>query len=413
MRLSFFIVKRIVQNKHKTFATFIVRLSIVSTALSVCTMIVTLLLVSGFQEEIRHKIFDFWGDIHIQKFELNKSLNAEESMITVNDTIVREIQQIPFVQAIEPYATKSVVAKKKDWIEGLLFKGVSSNLQYRHLNHFLVKGRWPQVDTGIVYSKEIAVSTALSKKLKLSFGDTLDLMFISKDDQTIQQRKAIVVGFFNTGIADYDNLFVMGDMRLVQRLNKWNINEIGGYEIFLTSHDKMNEVNNSILNINNLPVDWLSKTIEETFPSIFDWLLVQNTNRNVILIIMTIVSVVNMMTCLLILVLERSRMIGILQAIGMAQSHIQRIFVHYVVLLSAIGTVIGALVGIGIGYIEYKTHFIHLNENSYLINYVPVSFHWGEIIIVIVGSIVVSYICLLFPVRMIRKVKPIKIIQLK
>ncbi len=299
-------------------------------------MIITLAFVNGFQKTVSQKVFSFWGHIRLQQYEPNKVLVAEETPLTENDTIQRELLKMPAIATVQAFATKSAVLQQKTNIEGILFKGVEQDYNFKHLQNFLVAGRWPSfADT--LYSHEIIISKPIAEQLQIKLNDSIKIHFIDAAGGRSNFRRLRVAGIFKTGIEEYDKLFAIGDLRLIQKLNNWEPDEIGGYEIFLHDYKQMENVNNQILQSDLIPQNWISKTVREVYPNIFDWLGIQDVNRDVIFIVMAIVAIINLVTCLLILVLERTRMVGILKAIGSPNITIQRIFLIHATYITVLG----------------------------------------------------------------------------
>ena len=375
------------------------------------TMIVTLSFVNGFQLEVSKKVFSFWGHIHVQHLELGKSLVSEETPITKNDTILQLLRQETDIESIAAFATKSAVIEKNRSIEGVLLKGIEDKFDSSRLLPFLKQGHWPNF-SDTLFSKEILVSEQIANVLEIKVNDTIRLHFIaSKAGESSTYRKLIVSGIYKTGIEEYDKLFIIGDIRLLQRINSWKNNQIGGYEISLYDYKKMGSINNKLLD--KLPTEWVSKTTKEIYPNIFDWLNIQDVNRNVVFIIMTIVAIINLITCLLVLVLERTKMIGILKAIGMEENRIQRIFFINAAFISLIGIISGLIMGLGVCLLQQKTHFIHLDESSYYISYAPISIIGWQVSLVCIGTTIVCFIALIIPTLVIRKLSPVRAIQFK
>jgi len=374
-------------------------------------MIVTLAFVDGFQKEVSQKVFSFWGHIHVQHLELGKSLVAEETPITKNDTILNLLHQEVEIRSVDAFATKSAVIEKHKSIEGILLKGVESGFDSTRLLPFLKQGHWLRFgDT--LFSKEILVSEQVANALEIKLNDTIRIHFIAaKAGESSTYRKLIVSGIYKTGIEEYDNLFVIGDIRLLQRLNSWNRNQIGGYEITLHDYTKMDSINNKLLD--KLPIEWSSKSTKELYPNIFDWLNIQDVNRNVVFIIMTIVAIINLITCLLVLVLERTKMIGILKAIGLADIRIQQIFFFNAAFITIIGIGLGLIMGLGLCWLQISTHFIHLDESSYYISYAPIYIVGWEVFLVCLGTAVICFLALIIPTLAIKNLSPVRAIQFK
>ena len=410
MNLAFHIAKRIALNRQKSFSRFIIRLSVLATAISVMAMIITLAFVNGFQQKISAKVFSFWGHIRVQGYEPDKSLVAEESPIQKNDTIEWYIKKEPGIKKIQSFATKSAVLEKNKEIEGVLIKGIEKEYDSSELKTYIKKGRWIHfIDS--TYSKEILVSTPLATQLKINLNDTIMVYFISIMDGSRTYRKLKVVGIYQTGIEEYDRLFVLGDLRLLQKVNGWTPQQSGGYEIFLTDYKDIDFISNRLSE--KLPVTWMSRSIREVYPNIFDWLDIQDMNRNVIFIIMSIVAIINLVTCLLILILERTRMVGILKALGMQDGVIQKIFLYQATVITVTGIGLGFVLGIGVCLWQQYSGFIKLDESAYSLSTAPIQIIWWEVFSVCIGTAGVCYLSLILPTWIIKKVNPVKAIQFR
>lgn len=410
MNLAYHIAKRIAFNRQKSFSRFIIRLSVTATALSVMAMIITLAFVNGFQQTISEKVFSFWGHIRVQKYEPNKSLVAEETPISKNDSIELMIRQEPGVHKVQVFATKSAVLEKEKNIEGVLLKGVEKSYDSSQLKPFMVKGRWLDFSDS-AYSKEILVSAQVASQLSIDLNDMVTLYFISIEDGSRTYRRLKVAGIYKTGIEEYDKLFLLGDIRLIRRVNGWEEDQTGGYEVFLSDYKQIDSVNSRLAD--KLPVSWMSRSIREVYPNIFDWLSIQDVNRNVIFIVMAIVAIINLITCLLILILERTRMVGVLKALGASNGTIQRIFLYHATLITISGIGIGFIMGVGICLLQQATGFLKLDEASYYVATAPVWIKWWQVIVVCVSTAVICFLSLIIPSLLVKKVSPVKAIAFR
>ena len=408
MNVAFFIAKKISFNRSKSLSRFIIRLATIATALSVASMILTIAFVNGFQQTVSAKIFGFWGHIRIQQYEPTKSLVAEETPITKNAAITQKIASISGVRGIQAFATKSAVIENKGEIEGLLFKGVEKDYRFSEMNSFLTEGRWVVLNDSS-YSTEINLSAAIAKQLNIQLNDTISLHFISSEKGKTYSRKLLVVGMYKTGIEEFDKLFAIGDIRLIRRLNNWSEQQIGGYEILLSNYEAMDATNEEIYLL--LPEQWVSRTIKDIYPNIFDWLSIQDVNRDVIFIIMSIVAIINLITCLLILVLERTKMVGILKAVGASNKLIQRIFLLHATYIASIGVSAGFIIGVGLCVLQQQTGFIKLDEASYYVSTAPVAMVWDQFFLIAIATLVVCFLALIIPAKIVRTVRPVKAIQ--
>jgi len=410
--IAVFIARRIAFNPQKSFSRFIIRLAITATAISVAAMIITLAFVNGFQATVSQKVFSFWGHVRLQQYEPGKALVAEEAPLKKNDSVINVLKAVPEIETIQTFATKSAVLQQQTNIEGILFKGVEKNYNFSHLKNFLVQGRWPDF-TDTLYSRDIVISKPMAEQLGIKVNDYIKIHFIDAAGGRSNFRRLHVSGIFKTGIEEYDKLFALGDLRLIQRLNNWEPTQIGGYEIFLRDYKAMEKVNQRILDSDVLPQNWVSKTVKEIYPNIFDFLGIQDVNRDVIFIVMAIVAIINLITCLLILVLERTRMVGILKAVGGTDVTIQKIFLLHATYITLWGVGMGFLFGVGLCLLQQYTHFIKLDESAYYVSAAQVKIVWWEIAAICGGTVIVCFLSLIVPTLLVRTVQPVKAIQFR
>ena len=412
MRVASFIANRIAFNRQRSFSRFIIRLSIVATTISVAVMIVTLAFTNGFQETVSQKIFSFWGHVRVQYKQPMKSTIAEEEQIEKNDTVIQLIRQNPNVVSIHPFATKYAILKTKDEMDGVLMKGLDRSYDFDHIRRFLKQGRWLNFND-TTYSREIIISTYTANELKLDLNDKVVIYFI-RPDGSLRPDKLSIVGIYKTGIEDYDKTFAIGDLKLIQKLNGWQPNEIGGYEIFLKDYHQMQKVSDDIFyNIEKFPSSWDTKTVRDLYPNIFDWLSMQDVTRNVLIGFMVAVAVINLITCLIILVLERIRMVGVLKALGAGNWTVQKIFLQHSTLITIIGIILGAAVGLGLCWLQRSTGFIKLNEEAYYMSEAAVKIVWWQIALICGCTLLVCFLALMIPSIIVRKVRPVKAIQFR
>ncbi|BAV08181.1 ABC transporter permease [Filimonas lacunae] len=408
MNVPAFIAQRIAFNRQRSFSRFIIRLATAATALSVAAMIITVSFVNGFQNTISQKVFSFWGHIRVQEFEPSKALVAEETPLAQNQEVVRILQHTPGVKQVQAFATKSAVIDKNREIEGVMFKGVDEHYDFSNLDNFLTEGRWPRF-TDSLYSKDIIVSQIVARQLNIQLNDSVNVYFISPETGKSNFRKLQVCGIYKTGIEEYDNLFAIGDIRLLRRINKWDNNEIGGYELFLNNYRDMDTL--SIQLYDKLPDAWVSRTIREVYPNIFDWLNIIDVNQNVLFAIMGIIAIINLITCLLILVLERVRMVGILKALGNPDWGIQKIFLYHTAIISGRGIAIGLVAGLSICLFQQYTGFITLDESAYYVSVAPIHVVWWQVAAICLITLLVCIATLIIPTLLVKTIKPVKAIR--
>lgn len=420
LKVAGFIANRIAFNQQKSFSRFIIRLSVVATVISVAVMIITLSLANGFQQTVSQKVFSFWGHIRVQERQPDKSIIAEESPIIKNDSLAAAISKNAAVESIHPFATKYGILKTKEEIEGVMVKGFDKTYDFKYLKPFIKEGRVIQFNDSS-YSREIMISAYTAEQLKLKLNDKILIYFIRPDKNTgeeqgmanIRPDKLTVTGIYKTGIEEYDKTFAIGDMKLIQRLNDWQPDEIGGYEIFVKDYTKIDESVKEIYDMDNFPLTWDTISVKRISPNIFDWLGLMDTNRNVLIVFMIIIAVINLISCLIILVLERVRMVGILKSVGATDWMIQKIFLRHSVIITIRGILIGTVVALGLLWLQQATGFIKLKEEAYYMSTAAVKIVWWEVAAVCLGTLAVCFLVLTIPTLIVKRIQPVKAIQFR
>lgn len=393
MNTAFEIAKRISFFKQKNYTRFIVRLSIAATAISVATILLTFSIVNGFQSTISRKVFSFWGHIQIASVDGN--------YLNENPTILNQLKSNPEIESTTPYLNQTMVLAKEIEIEGLNAKGIADFSMIPDLS----KGRTIKSD-GQSISREVVISKAIASKLKIDTGDQVKLYFLQNG--SVQERKLIVVGLFHTGIEEYDLKNVFVELKLLQQLVQ-EPTIINGYQVNLKDLDKVDAVQDNIRN--SLPKNWVSSASADVYPQLFDWIKVQSINRNITIFIMLLIAIVNLITCLLILILERVPMIGGLTAMGASHQMIRKVFMYQASFITWIGIGLGLLLGIGLSVIQMKFQIIHLDESAYLVDKLPILIKPMQVIGVLFGTALVSYLSFLLPTLWIKKMSPAKAVR--
>ena len=393
MNTAFEIAKRISFYKQKNYTRFIVRLSIAATAISVAAILLTFSIVNGFQSTVSSKLFSFWG--HIQISAVNGANLKDDSLVA------KKIKTISNIQSASAFLNQTMVLAKDVEIEGLNAKGIADFTSIPNL----IQGRLIQ-SNGQSPSKEIVLSKNIATKLKMVIGDQVSLYFFQNNQ--VQERKLTVVGLFHSGIEEYDLKNVFVDIQLLQQMIQVPA-AVTGYQINLKDLSKIAETQNEIQSI--LPENWVNSASANLYPQLFDWIQVQNINRNITIMIMLLIAVVNLITCLLILLLERIPMIGSLNAMGARHAMIQKVFLYQASFIAWIGIGLGVLIGLGLSLLQLKFQWIQLDESAYLIDTLPIQIQPLQVIGVIVGTAIVCYLSFLLPTIWIKKMSPAKAIR--
>jgi lipoprotein-releasing system permease protein len=393
---AFEIAKRISFQKQKNYTRFIVRLSIAATAISVAAILLTFSIVNGFQETIAHKVYQFWGHIRVA------SVNGAPQSIDNNS--IAKIQANKTITSITPFLNQSTVLSFEQDIEGVVARGIPTDTEIP----FIKSGGGFSSKKGDLkdsISDEIIISDNIATKLNIKIGATIRLYFLNTG--SVQQRKLKVAGLYHSGIEEYDNQFILVDLKLLQQLN--NNQLVEGYSIFVNKEAAIPSTTQWLQK--SLPENWVATSISDYYPQIFDWIGVQTINRNVTIAIMLIIAVINLLTCLFILMLERVTMIGTLTALGASQNLIRKIFLYQASFICWTGILLGALIGLGLSLLQQKLGWIQLDESAYFIKTLPIKMDTIQISSVIIGTAVISYISFLLPTLWIKKISPAKAIQ--
>jgi lipoprotein-releasing system permease protein len=387
------IAKRISFYKQKNYTRFIVRLSIAATAISVAAILLTFSIVNGFQSTVSDKLFSFWG--HLQISSVSGANLSDEAQVA------KKIKSIPNIQSASAFLNQTMVLAKDIEIEGLNAKGIADYASIPNL----IQGKVIQSD-GQSPSKEIVLSKNLATKLHIAIGDQVRLYFFQNNQ--VQERKLSVVGLFHSGIEEYDLKNVFVDIHLLQQLIQAP-NAISGYQINVKDLSTIAQTQIDVQS--NLPENWVVTESKNLYPQLFDWIQVQNINRNITIIIMLFIAIVNLITCLLILLLERVPMIGSLNAMGATHAMIRKVFLYQASFIACAGIGLGVLIGIGLSILQLKFQWIQLDESAYLIDVLPIQIQPLQVIGVIVGTAILCYLSFLLPTIWIKKISPANAIR--
>jgi len=411
--VELFISKRIISN-NKGFSKPIVNIAILGITLGLAIMILTLAIVTGFQNEIRDKVIGFGAHIQISNYDNNESF--EGTSIDRNQNFITELKTNPDIRHIQSFATKAGIIKTSDKgrgtkdegrggeLQGVVVKGVGSDFDWDFFKKNIVEGE-PFMVSDSVKSDKILISKFHKEKLKLGINDTIIVYFIQNQQQ--RARRFSVCGIYSTGLSDlFDQVYVIADIAHIQKLNGWDATSIGGFEVLLNDYKKLDKTTEAVNEI--IGFEFLAKSIKDLNPQIFSWLDAQDINAVVVVSLMALVAAINMISALLVLILERTNMIGTVKALGMTNRSVRKIFLYNASYLIGRGLLWGNLAGISICLLQKHFKLISLDETTYYLSSIPINFNLLHILLLNAGTFVVCFIMLLLPSYIITYITPVK-----
>jgi lipoprotein-releasing system permease protein len=412
LNTELFIAKRLV--KEHSFQGLIAqrmsKIATISIAISTAVMVLAISIVIGFKKEIREKVTGFSAPIQITKLSLNNSLDTpplNKSWVPISD-----LQKISNIKSIHPYTIKAGIVKTNEEIQGVILKGVDSTYDWSFFASNLVAGRLPNYKTNST-SNEVLISKINAAKLKLKLGDKLRTYFVQKP---FRMRPFQIVGIYDSKFQEFDSKFVISDLRHTQKLNQWNSDQYAGFELLLNDFNKLKETSQQVVDAagyrmlkdgSRLRIE----NIKESMSNIFDWLNLQDTNALVVLTLMIFVAAINMITGILILLLDRIRMIGILKALGMSPKSLRRVFIYLSSSIVIKGLLWGNFVGLSLSIIQKYTGLVRLEESTYYLSCVPISISIPSILLLNVATFLLLALFMLIPLLIINKISPSEIIR--
>ena len=411
-KTGLFIATRLTFGKdaRSSFSGPIIKISIAGIALSLAVMIIAVATVTGFKNEIRRKIIGFGSHIQIINYDANSSFETEP--ISKNQPFLPLLRSVPGIRHIQVFATKPGIIKTKTDIQGAIAKGIGSDFDWSFFSENLVEGSVFKVEDS-VRTDQVVISKYFADLLKLKPGDRFAMYFI--DDQP-RGRSFTVSGIYRTSLMEFDRQFILVDIGHLQNLNSWNSSQVSGFEVLINNYNDLDHVSSEVFNIAGVQFQEDGSrlrviNVRERYPQIFDWLGLIDKNVWVLLGLMLIVSAFNMISGLLIIILDRTTMIGILKALGMNNRGIRSIFLYQSVYLIIKGLIWGNLVGAGICFMQYYFKFLKLNPESYFLEYVPVNFNLTHLALLNVGTLVITLAVLILPSMVIARIDPSRTIR--
>jgi len=406
LNFELFIARGILSKDKNNFSRPIVRISIISIALGIAVMIMSLAITAGFKDAISQKVIGFGSHVKITSFDLNKSF--ESSPLNMQQDFYPSLADSNGIRHIQVFATKSGLAKSDDQIHGVVLKGIWTDFDWTFFKKNMLEGELIEIDPE-KRTDDILVSKLIADQLNFSLDDEVRIYFINPDEISPRGRKFVIKGIYETGLEEFDDLFVIGDLRHIQRLNKWDETQVSGFEVFVDDFRNMGGAYETVYN--TIPPQMNAESIQDLYPQIFDWLDLQDLNVIIILVLMIAVATINMVSTLLILILEKTNMIGILKALGSKSSSVRKVFLYNAVYIIGLGLFWGNLFGLAIAILQQQFGFIHLDQASYYVSSVPIQINLFPILLLNIGTLAICILFLLIPSFIITKISPVKAIR--
>ncbi|HKJ42446.1 MAG TPA: FtsX-like permease family protein [Sunxiuqinia sp.] len=414
MNTELFIARRLYSSKdaNQRMSRRIVRLAVAGISLGMMVMILAVGIVTGFQQEIEAKVNGFAAQLQIVNYDSNKSYQTEA--VDRNQPFLKELKSLPSVRHVQEFATKPGMIKTEDEIQGVVLKGIGPDFDWSFFEKNKLAGH--RIKTDSLRTNEVWISQQISNLLKLKLGDSFRMYFLNKDENIPRIRKFEVGGIYRTGLEEFDRMFMLIDIRHIQSLNSWKPSQISGFEVFA---DNLDDVDNLEFQLRDLILSHLQENdpllrvvnVKRKFPYIFDWLKLLDMNVWIILTLMVLVAGFNMISGLLVIILERTQMIGILKSLGAANVNVRKVFLYLSAFLVGEGLFWGNVLGIFIGLAQHYFHLIHLDPTSYYVDTVPVHITILQLVLLNIGALVATLFMLLGPSYFVSRILPEKTIR--
>jgi lipoprotein-releasing system permease protein len=412
MNLAFYIANRIRKGEisGKRLAGPVVKVATLGVALGMAVMILSVAIGFGFKKEVREKVIGFGGHIQVMSYDYN--LSYEVNPIRHDSALYKLLTEVSGVQHVQKFITKPGIIKTRSQVHGIVLKGVSFDFDWHFFQNILQEGTVLSLSNDSV-SNQILISRTVANMLNLKVGDAVPMYFL---EQQLRARKFVVTGIFDSSLPEFDELFALVDFRQVQKLNNWNENQIAGYEVLVSDFDNLKNIGADVKMVTASYIDpdglmLRTRTIQEAQPQIFGWLDLLDTNIAVILILIMLVAGFNMISGLLILILERTNMIGILKAVGADNQLLRRVFVYLAVFIIGRGLILGNLIGLGLCYLQKYTGIIKLDPTNYYLDSVPILINPVHVLLLNLAALVITTIMLVGPSYLVGRISPAKAIR--
>ena len=409
MNYELFVAKRIIAGKEykSSISSPIIKIAITAIALGIIIMMISVATGAGLQQKIRDKMSGFKGHIQITNYDNN---NSDVSLVplSTNQSFYPKFTNVKGIKNVQVFANKTGLIRTKTDFEGVILKGVSTDYDWSFFEEYLLEGRIPNFDQK--RTRDVLLSKLLVDRLQLNLNDTIRVSFFKSDvKKPPSTYKLVINGIYSTGFVEFDKNIMIGDLREVQRLNKWEKDQVGGFEVILDNFDDLPEKRIEVYNATDSEYD--ARSITSNYPAIFEWIELFDNNIWFIIAIMILVAGINMITALLVLILERVPMIGILKALGSSNWSIRKVFLYNAAYLILKGLFWGNVIGLLILFLQYQFGIVSLDPENYYVSEVPVYINVFSLVLLNFGTLILCFLMLIIPSIIITKIQPSKSIK--
>jgi lipoprotein-releasing system permease protein len=405
MNITFFLAEKIKNTKNQTFSSLIIKIGVASIAISISVLLISFFVLFGFKNTIKQKLFGISSHIQISKITLNRSF--EEASMPNNLPFLKKIENNPEIKSINKVGQKSIILKSEEEISGVVLKGVDENYDWSEFETNIIAGRKLSLDKDEI-KNEVIISEKIRKDLNLKLNDDLLVYFIQDPPRA---RKLKIVGIYDTNVEELDQVYVLGDLKLIQKINGWDEGQYGHLEVFINDLSKLDILKEQLLD--QIPVEFQVLKITEILPQFFDWFNLLDRNILMVIVLILVVAAFNMISVLLIMIMERTPMVGLLKSIGTSNRKIQNIFLINGSKIIISGMIWGNIIGFGLCFLQAKFHFIKLDAANYYMSFVPIEWDFKVAVLINIGIFMAVLLVLIIPTWFIQKINPVKALKYK
>jgi len=412
MNLPYFIAQRLIKGRKEgaSFSKPINVIAVAAIAIGVAVMILAVAILTGFKQQITEKVAGFGSHIQIVNFDSN--ISYETAPISTDLSFMEKIKDMPGIKHIEVFATKAGIIKTEEDIQGVVLKGIGPDFDWSYFQKCMVDGSIFHV-TDTSTTNSVVISKKIASLLKLKTGDSFAMHFVQDPPR---MRKFTISGIYETSLEEFDKIYIFCDIKHIQRLNGWKNDEVSGFEIFIDDFSKLDIMTQALRDVIGYRISAEDPKVKITnirmkYPQIFDWLNFQDTNVIVIIVLMLIVSGFNMISSLIILILEKTNMIGVLKALGSEDGMVMKVFLYQAAYLIVKGLFWGNIIGTGLAFLQLRTGLISLDPSSYYIKTVPINLDAVHILLLNIGTMAIIILVLLVPAQLVSRITPVRAIR--